>query len=43
MTRHGATMMTVTRIMDAGGGLLLVLFGMLVVVKARQDSACCGK
>ncbi len=27
MTRHGVAMMTVARIMDAGGGLLLVLFG----------------
>jgi len=33
MTRHGATMMTVTRIMDAGGGLLLVLFGMLELLR----------
>ena len=27
MTQHGATITTVARIMDACGGLLLVLFG----------------
>ena len=27
MTRHGVAMITAARVMDAGGGLLLVLFG----------------